>query len=119
MASILIVEDEPDVAELVYEALVAKGYAVTMALGDQAALDELARDGCNFSALVADINLGPGVTGFDIARKARQLNRRIKVVYITGHGAHLSRFGVEGSVMVPKPFSASDLADEVEALLVA
>lgn len=119
MADILVVEDEPDVAELVYEALVAKGFKVTLALGDRAALAALDEDAGRFEALVADINLGPGVTGFDVARHARRLNRTIKVVYITGHAAHLARFGVDEGVMFPKPFNASELADEVAALLTA
>jgi DNA-binding response OmpR family regulator len=119
MTNILIVEDEPDVAELVYEALVARGFNVTLAMGDQAALDHLDRDAAQFGVLVADINLGTGVTGFDIARRARQLNRTIKVIYITGHAAHLGRFGVDEALMFPKPFDATELALQVEALLAA
>lgn len=41
------------------------------------------------------------------------------MIYITGHAAHLTRFGVEGGVMYPKPFNPIELADEVEALLAA
>lgn len=117
MTSVLLVEDEPDVAELVEEALADVGLDVKVALDDRSALAALEGEARSFAALVTDINLGVGVTGFDVARKARQLNGEIKVVYITGHAAHLSKHGVEDALMFPKPFSAVELADQVRMLL--
>jgi DNA-binding response OmpR family regulator len=119
MPSVLLVEDEADVAELVEEALLGAGLDVTVALGDQAAFEALASEPSSFAALVTDINLGVGVTGFDVAREARRRNGGIKVVYITGHAAHLSRFGVEDALMFPKPFDAGELADQVKMLVSA
>lgn len=43
---------------------------MTLALGDSAAMDALDNRANEFRALVADINLGQGVTGFDVARAA-------------------------------------------------
>jgi CheY-like chemotaxis protein len=63
--------------------------------------------------LVADINLGKGTTGFDVARRARQLNPDIKVIYITGQAAQVGKFGVEDAEMFPKPFSPVELAERV------
>jgi DNA-binding response OmpR family regulator len=113
MASILVVEDEAEVAELVRDALIEAGFEVKVALSDKAAYRVLQREARSFSALIADINLGEGVTGFDIARRARQLHPGLKVVYITGHAAHLDRFGVDGAVMFPKPFNPTELAHQV------
>lgn len=117
MPNVLLVEDEADVAELVEEALVDAGLDVTVALGDQAAFRALDSEPRTFAAIVTDINLGVGVTGFDVAREARRRNKAIKVVYITGHAAHLSRFGVDDALMFPKPFDAGELADQVRMLL--
>lgn len=117
MTSVLLVEDEPEVADLVEEALVDAGLDVTVALGDRAAFQALAAEPRSFAVLVTDINLGVGVTGFDVAREARRRNDGIKVIYITGHAAHLSKFGVEDALMFPKPFSAVDLADQVKLLI--
>jgi DNA-binding response OmpR family regulator len=117
MASILVVEDELEVAELVRDALVEVGFEVTVALSDKAAYRVLQREARSFSALIADINLGVGVTGFDVARRARLLNDDIEVIYITGHAAHLLSRGVEDSVMFPKPFDPVELAQRTKALL--
>jgi DNA-binding response OmpR family regulator len=117
MSDILLVEDEPDVAELVVDALTESGLSVHVAHDDRSAYDALEREASRFSALVADINLGVGTTGFDVARRARQLNPDLKVIYITGHAAHLSRFGVDDALMFPKPFDPFELANQVRRLL--
>jgi DNA-binding response OmpR family regulator len=117
MTSVLVVEDEVEVAELVRDALVELGFEVKVALSDKAAYRALQREARSFSALIADINLGEGVTGFDVARQARKLNQDIQVIYITGHAAHLLSRGVEDAVMFPKPFDPTELAHRTRALL--
>ncbi|HEX3699352.1 MAG TPA: response regulator [Phenylobacterium sp.] len=118
MAAVLLVEDEPEVAELIAEALDDAGLQVTTTLTDTAAYAALEAGGARgFDVLVADINLGVGTTGFDVARRARQLNDRLKVIYITGQAARLERFGVEEGMMFPKPFNARELADSVRELI--
>lgn len=114
--NVLLVEDEADVRELIVEAFVAQGVQVRSAETDERAYAILAAEARSFAVLVADINLGAGTTGFDVARRARQLNPELKVVYITGHAAHLDRFGVDGAVMFPKPFDPRDLAHQVLGL---
>ena len=117
MPDVLLVEDEPEVAELVQDALVEAGLSVSVAHSDRVAYEKLEREPRSFVALVADINLGAGTTGFDVARRARQLNPSLKVVYITGQAAHLARFGVDDAVMFPKPFEPRELAEQVMILL--
>jgi DNA-binding response OmpR family regulator len=117
MPAVLLVEDEAELAELIAEALGAEGLQVRVAGSDQAAYQALEDAAAGFTALVTDINLGVGTTGFDIARRARQLNERLQVVYITGHAAHMSRFGVEDGVMFPKPFNPTELALRVKSLV--
>jgi two-component system, cell cycle response regulator CpdR len=117
MSTVLVVEDEADVLEIVQDALERKGISVRTALSDREAYSVLDGEPRTFRLLIADINLGEGVTGFDVARHARQLNPDLKVVYITGHAAHLDRFGVPDSVMFPKPFYPDELADRVSDML--
>lgn len=118
MAAVLLVEDEAEVAELIAEALQDIGLDVTTALTDQGAYAALEGERAGaYDVLITDINLGVGTTGFDVARRARQLNRRLRVIYITGQAARLDRFGVEEGVMFPKPFNATELAGRVKELL--
>lgn len=117
MATVLLVEDEADVRELIEDAFGERGLDVVSAVNDADAYQRLEEDAKRFAVLVADINLGAGTTGFDVARRARRLNRDLKVIYITGHAAHLGRFGVEGAMMFPKPFNPEELAQRVAELV--
>ena len=103
--SVLVVEDEAAVCALLAEALGAEGLEVVCAGDDQAAYGLLGREGSAYDALILDINLGQGTTGFDVARFARKLNPDVPVIYISG-GAETSveKHGVPGSALVAKPF---------------
>jgi len=117
MGRILLVEDEVLIAEMIEEALEDRGFQVRSAHTDRRAYDILEGEARAFSVLIADINLGPGSTGFDVARRARELHPDLKVVYITGHAAHMDKLAVTDSLMVPKPFYPDELADRVADLV--
>src|ERR1700753_696257 len=89
MGQILLVEDETFIAEMIQDALEDRGLHVRSAHTDRSAYDILEGEARAFSLLIADINLGPGGSGFDVARRARELHPELKVVYISGHAAHL------------------------------
>ncbi|CAN7282464.1 response regulator [Phenylobacterium sp. LjRoot225] len=117
MGQVLLVEDEAFIAEMIQDALEDRGLQVKSVYSDRSAYAALEDEAQSFSVLIADINLGPGTTGFDVARRARELHPELKVVYITGHAAHLQKQGVNDSVMFPKPFYPEELAERVVALL--
>ena len=117
MGQILLVEDEVFIAEMIQDALEDRGLRVKRAHSDRTAYDLLEGEARSFTMLIADINLGNGGCGFAVARRARELHPGVKVVYITGHAAHLQKQGVEGALMVPKPFFPDELAERVVDLL--
>jgi len=119
MVQVLLVEDEPEVAELTRDALADAGFSVIVANDDRSAYRALEGEPRSFAALVTDINLGAGLTGFDIARRARELNREIKVIYISGQGPHPGRFSVADALMVTKPFAPRELAEQIVAFVEA
>jgi len=82
------VEDEPAIRDLVHEALEDGGFAVAKASSGTEAIAMLEAEGAEFRALVSDIHLGPGPTGWDVARRARELNDHLPVVYMSGGNAH-------------------------------
>jgi DNA-binding response OmpR family regulator len=117
MVNVLLVEDEREVAELTREALADAGFSVTVALDDRTAYQTLEHEARSFAAVVTDINLGTGVTGFDVARCARRLNEDIKVIYISGQGPHPDQFSVDEALTVEKPYDPRDLARQVAAFI--
>jgi DNA-binding response OmpR family regulator len=116
MPIVLLVEDDTDIRKLIEEALAERGLQVRAVADDRAAQRALEREAPQIGVLVADVHLGATATGFDVAQRARKLNPRIEVVYITGRALDVDRFGVHGGVLMPKPFDIDNLADVVQAL---
>lgn len=117
MATVLLVEDEIEIRDLLQDAFEELGLPVRCAGSDRAAYAILDEEARSFSLLVADINLGEGTTGFDVARRARKLNPNLNVIYITGQDTQLDRFGVEGSEIISKPFNPRELAERASLVI--
>ena len=82
------------------------------------AIEELERDAARFRALVTDVNLGTGPSGWDVAHRARELSPEIAVVYMTGGNAHeWPANGVPKSSLLNKPFASAQAIAAVTALL--
>ena len=116
MPIVLLVEDDPAVRKLVELALAERGLQVRAVADDRAAQRVIEREAAQIAVLIADVHLGASATGYDVAQRARRLNPRIEVVYITGRSLDVDRFGVHGGVLMPKPFDIDNLGDVVEAL---
>lgn len=115
---LLLVEDEALIVLDVEESLKEAGFEPIAVSEGQAAIDEIEADVSRFSALVTDIDLGDGPTGWDVARRARELSPHIPVIYMSGasHGDWSSR-GVPKSVMLLKPFASAQLITALATLI--
>jgi DNA-binding NtrC family response regulator len=108
---VLIVDDDTGLLALIGEDLGRQGLVCSCASSDRQAYTLLASEP-SFDAVVVDVNLGLGTTGFDVARRARQIAPDIRVVYISGEANARSwmTFGVPSSDYVSKPFPLERLA---------
>jgi len=82
--SILIVDDEPDIRDILSQLLMSEGYMVKAASSGWEAVD-LMRGG-NFSLVITDIRL-PDISGIEVLRSARALLKGAPVIVITGFAA--------------------------------
>jgi CheY-like chemotaxis protein len=117
---VLVVEDDAAVGQVMADILAPLGLQVVTAHTDRAAYDMIATLP-PFSAILLDVNLGAGTTGFDVARFARQALPDVAVIYVTGQASPESfkAFGVPDSVFVAKPFTAESLLEAVRSRLPA
>ena len=116
---ILVVEDEPNVRELVKEQLEDDGYKVLEAESGQQAFS-LLDEHRQTRGLITDIRLGgkDEPTGWDVARHARELNPDIAVVYMSADsGVDWTVNGVPKSTLVVKPFVTSQISTALANLL--
>jgi DNA-binding response OmpR family regulator len=116
-ATLLIVDDEVDVREVLEEYFTSHGYA-TIGAENAAAAKALAAKHAIDLALV-DINM-PGEDGLSLARHLRERYKSLAIVMLTSAGAVVDRIvGLEMGAddYVPKPFDPRELAARVKSVL--
>jgi CheY-like chemotaxis protein len=114
MATVLVVDDEPEVLAIAAEILQDGGYRVIEATSPRRALDVLEHEP-GIELLFTDVIM-PGMNGFELARRARALRPGLRILYTSGYvrdGAQTP--GPER--MLRKPWRAAQLADEVRHAL--
>jgi len=115
---VFLVEDEELIRQLLQEALSDGGFAVTMASTGKEAMTLLDQEGAQFGALITDVNLPGNDTGWDVAKRARELNDSLPVIYITGASAHdWASKGVPNSLLLTKPFAPAQVVTAVSQLI--
>ena len=85
---VLLVDDDLLVQELIQSALEDGGFEVVCAASGQEAIAILGDSAAGVQALVTDVNLGPGDSGWDVARFGREMNAMLPVVFVTGDSGH-------------------------------
>jgi len=115
---VLVVDDEVLIQMLLETDLTDAGFSVGIASTLDEAVTQLEDKETCCQALVTDINLADGVSGWDVARRARELNPTLPVVYMTGDSAHEWPVqGVPNSILVAKPFASVQVVNAVAQLL--
>lgn len=82
----LVVDDEPDVRDLLVECFRERGFEVTTASDGQSAVASIERAPSRFALIVTDLQL-PGADGLSVLRAARDANPSCYVVIITGYAS--------------------------------
>jgi len=116
MRTILVVDDEPRIADLARDYLEHAGFAVRTAASGEAALDIVRRDRPDL--VVLDLGL-PGVDGLDVTRAIRR-DSSLPVIMLTARDDELDKLlGLElgADDYVTKPFSPRELVARVRAVL--
>jgi DNA-binding response OmpR family regulator len=118
--TILLVEDEALIEEILTAEFADTGFEVVAASDGNQAIAELDADATRFKAVVTDIRLGEGPDGWDVGRRVRELVSDMPVVYISGDSTHdWSSRGVPESVVILKPFAPTQLSKAVSTLITA
>ncbi|MEN5267946.1 response regulator [Stenotrophomonas sepilia] len=82
--SVLFVDDEDDLREIVVDALAAQGFAVTTARNGVEAIECL-RSTAQFSIVVTDYNMPEGVSGLDVASEAASVQPNARILLASGY----------------------------------
>ena len=117
--TVLVVEDDPGVRELVTAMLASKGYTV-LAAERPDDVESICQKHCgNIQLLLTDMIL-PGASGREIAKRVGMLRPGIKVLYMSGYtdDALVRDHGLDESfAFLQKPFSQGSVAAKVREVL--
>ena len=115
--SVLVVDDEPKIVDVVGDYLRSAGFSVTTAADGERAL-ELARARPP-DLVVLDLGL-PGLDGLDVTRELRRASPPVPIIMLTARGEETDRvLGLElgADDYLVKPFSPRELVARVRAVL--
>ena len=116
--TVLVVEDDAEVLQVAVETLRALGYDVLTASDGPSALNKL-RLGRTIDVLFTDVVMPKGMSGIELARRARELNPELRILLASGYPA--SALSAEHGLtdefsFLSKPYRWSDLSDRIRSM---
>jgi PAS domain S-box-containing protein len=117
--TVLLVEDEESVRQLVRDTLAGKGYRVLEAENGETGLATAAQFHGKIDLVISDVVM-PGMTGREMVTQLTQARPAIKVLYLSGYteDAIVSDGAIEsGTAFLQKPFSLQHLSRKVREVL--
>jgi two-component system cell cycle sensor histidine kinase/response regulator CckA len=117
--TILVVEDEPDVANFLETLFALSGYQVLLAKGSQEAIDLFAERRDEIHLVFSDVDLAK-VDGFALCTRLKESKPDLKVMLTSGHidrsiEQRQKQYGIDA--FVPKPYNPQELVRRVRAAL--
>ena len=115
MQTILIVEDDADIREILSFNVENAGYAVLSAASAEAAEQFLGEA----SLILLDVML-PGISGYQFAKKLRSEGNDIPIIFLTARTAEndlLTGFSAGADDYISKPFSINEVLARIKAVL--
>ena len=117
--NVLVVDDEPDVAEFMQDMLEEWGLNVCVKTRSIDALNEFTENRNKFDLIITDHTM-PKLTGINLAKEVRLLNKTIPIILYTGYNEGLENSDLESAGInsfIIKPIDIEDTYDQVKSLL--
>ena len=106
---VMIIDDEPDIVTIMELALKNNGYSVRGFTDSKEAVKEFMNNSGEYALVISDIKM-PIMSGFELARKIKETNPNIPLVFMTAFEISKSEFSsllpsMPVSDLVTKPFT--------------
>ena len=118
--SVLVVDDEPDIVNLIKLSLYEKGMKVSAFTDPVMALEDFKVKRKTCSLILSDIRM-PGINGYELVKKAKEIDKQIKVILMSAFEMNVREFhnllpDIKVDAFLQKPFSIQQLNDIVEKI---
>jgi len=118
--TILLVEDDKEVREMVVMGLQWHGYRVFVASNGQEATTIWSRHAAEIDLLFTDMRMPGGMSGLDLYESLKESKPRLQGIISSGYSDEIIKSGVSANpwlVFLPKPYDMKTLADTVRRCL--
>ncbi|MGB7747309.1 MAG: response regulator [Verrucomicrobiia bacterium] len=118
--TILVVEDEASVRDVVVEVLRSHGYQALVADSGPQALERWAQHDGKIHLLLTDMVMPGGLTGRELSERLLAQDPELKVIYSSGYSPGLAGKDIavlRGKTFLPKPYHASKLLEKLRECL--
>ena len=117
--TVLVVDDDADIREVLRRALRFAGYEVVLSATGEEALARLQERGGEIDLLLTDVMM-PGIGGRELAERVRAAHPCVRILFTSGYAEHaIARHGVlaDGVQFIAKPYSLQALTRKVRDVL--
>jgi CheY-like chemotaxis protein len=115
---VLVIEDDHAIQGVIEDTLIEGGFEPAIAASGEEAVTLLKGGQIKYRALVTDINLAGKIGGWEVAKKAREVDPDFPIVYITAANAdQWASQGVPNSILLTKPFAPAQLVTAIANML--
>ena len=115
--NILLVEDDPNLGQVLNDFLEMEGFSITLARDGEEGLKLFAKS--DFNLCLLDVML-PKLDGFSLGRKIRKINKDVPIIFLTAKSLKedkLEGFDLGGDDYITKPFDEDELVRRINAVL--
>ncbi len=117
--TILLVDDEESILEVIEKALTLAGYKVLLAQGGEAALEIYKKNPSRIDLVVLDMIM-PGMNGGMVFDRLREMDPRLNVILSSGYSidaeaSHILARGCNG--FIQKPFGIKELSQKIREVM--
>ena len=121
LAKLLVVDDCPDIVQILKLGLQRNGFSVNAFTNPEEALQSFKSDAESYCLVVLDIRM-PALSGIQLARKVKEINPNVKVVLMTAFEVRDNEFStvfpstsVDG--FVQKPIRIKELTNKILSII--
>jgi DNA-binding NtrC family response regulator len=117
---ILAVDDDPDIARLMEQALSRQGFRVSAFTDPIMALEHFKINCKDYTMILSDIRM-PGINGYELIKKAKEIDKQVKIVLMSAFEINEREFhnllpDIKVDAFLQKPFDIQQLNGVIEKL---
>ena len=118
--SVLVVDDENDIVNLIKQSLQRNGLQVSAFTDPLMALEDFKIKYNNCSLILSDIRM-PGMNGYEFVKKAKEIDKQVKIVLMSAFEINDKEFhnilpDIKVDAFLQKPFSIQQLNDVLQKI---